>query len=313
MKNAVKRVLPEPMFDWVYKARMKARIAKEFSADFKRYSVNAAYEDRVMPSRMSPRAVEVQATKDYHRVEKALTLREPKRPFGVAVGKRLDALQELVPATSPLSEYVSSTRSALSDWNSDGRIADGVSPFPGHGHSLTQREVEEFFETRHSVRNFDSERPIDPQLLRHAGNLAMSTPSVCNRQAWRVRFVMEDDAKMLARRRQNGNAGFGDIPVLAIVTTDARLFAGPGERNQAWIDGGMFAMSLSWALHGLGLSSCMLNMSVGNAVADALRSELGIESYELIITQIAIGYAKEGHRVARSPRRSTDEVVSVIN
>ncbi len=114
----------------------------------------------------------------------------------------------------------------------------------------------------------------------------------------------------LALSLQNGNSGFGSaVPTVALVTVDTQLFAGPGERNQGWIDGGLFSMSFVWALHGLGLDSCMLNLSLRNGRSDALRRTLDIPDYELPIMMIAIGYARPGHRVARSPRRPIDEIV----
>jgi nitroreductase len=182
----------------------------------------------------------------------------------------------------------------------------------GSTHGLSTSDVEEFFSTRHSVRNFDSNRSVDISVLEDAARLAMFTPSVCNRQASKVYFVTGEEMKEVARKRQNGNTGFGDIPVLAVVTVDTRLFAGPGERNQPWIDGGLFAMSLAWALHGVGLSSCMLNMSVANSVSDALRRDLQIEQHEVVIMQLAIGYPADGYRVARSPRRELGDVVRIV-
>ncbi|WP_083882919.1 nitroreductase family protein [Brevibacterium senegalense] len=312
MIESIKKSLPSPIVDWVYRKRMKLRIAQEFAKDFRRYVNNAAYEDKVIPSHMTARAVEVQGTKDYHRVEKGLTLPEPKRPFGAAVGERLDQALHLVPQDASLFTYMASAREALSVWNEDGTITDSVSPFPQRSHSLSEADVRAFFESRHSVRHFDANRPVEPGLLEDAVQLAQSTPSVCNRQSWHVRFIVDSAKKAAARSNQNGNAGFGEIPVLAVVTTDSRLFAGPGERNQAWIDGGLFAMSLTWALHGLGLATCMLNMSVSNKKADALRRDLGIGAHEVIIMQIAIGYAHEQHRVARSPRRMPTEVSSIV-
>jgi nitroreductase len=112
-------------------------------------------------------------------------------------------------------------------------------------------------------------------------------------------------------RFQSGNTGFTDsIPTLAVITTDTRYFSGIGERNQAWIEGGLFAMSFVWALHALGYDTCMLNMSVPNKTAAALRAEASIDDAEQVIMMIAIGRGRPGHRRARSPRKSVSEVTS---
>lgn len=143
----------------------------------------------------------------------------------------------------------------------------------------------------------------------HAPRCAASSPSVCNRQPWKVRvFEGADVADML--KYQNGNRGFREnVPMLAVISVELAHFSGAGERNQAWIEGGIFSSSLVWVLHALGLESCMLNLSITNAAADALRTAAGIPASEVPIMMIAFGYGAEGHRVARSPRRELDSVL----
>jgi nitroreductase len=165
---------------------------------------------------------------------------------------------------------------------------------------------ERFFETRHSIRNF-SDAVVDDTLLDRAVAMAIRSPSVCNRQPWQVRFLRGESAAR-ARGFQNGNRGIEPLPVLAIVTVDSRMFEGRGERNQGWIEGGVFSASLMYAFHGLGLDSCMLNMSTSNSVARRLRSELGMDDYELVIMMIAIGYGADGARAPRSARREVRDV-----
>ena len=131
---------------------------------------------------------------------------------------------------------------------------------------------------------------------------------MCNRQPWNVRFFRGEDA-LRALGHQNGNAGFGpDVPVVALVTTDLRLFAHTSERNQAWIEGGLFAMTLVWALHSLGVDSCMLNLSRRSTELDDMRNDLNVDEAEVPIMMIAVGYGRPGHRRARSPRRASTEV-----
>lgn len=293
-----------------YRVFLPFRIGLETLRDWQRYSRHSAFEEKIFLSHMTQKAIEAQVTKDYHRVEKGLALGSPKRPFGLAVARRLDALiPELEPGTQ-LAKNAQSSRAALQRWNDNGLVDDTVSPVPPASIDVDLRCLTALFESRHSVRHFDGSKPVSKDVLNHAAELAMATPSVCNRQPWRVRFALNSETKQVLRDHQNGNAGFGEIPVIALITVDTRLFSGPGERNQAWIDGGLYAMSLNWALHGLGLASCMLNMSVNNVVTDSLRSALDIPDHELIIMQMAIGVADEKHRVARSPRRVNSEVVS---
>lgn len=110
---------------------------------------------------------------------------------------------------------------------------------------------------------------------------------------------------MEALRWQPGNRGFGHLASRAlVVTVDLQAFSGPGERNQAWVDGGMFAMSLLYALHSLGYGACPLAWSQRSSFDRQARAALGIPPNEVIIMMIAVGTLPERFRVAVSQRLS---------
>ncbi|MGX9346663.1 nitroreductase family protein [Microbacterium sp. KNMS] len=314
MKSLLKQKLPS---SWVavlrrakrplLLAKMRHEVRREFRLDARRYLEHMAPADWLIGADARGKHLEAQLTKDYHRVEKGLALKNPKRPFGADVERRLRMLLPQAEPTAPYVDHVSSAIDALAEWNEGGGVDSDVSPV----REPRARGIEDaatFFETRHSVRDF-SDRPVDPALLHRAVELAINTPSVCNRQAWKIRlFEGADVVRALAF--QNGNRGFREqIPALALVTVDTRYFAAASERNQAWIEGGLFSMSFVWALHALGLDSCMLNLSVLNRTAAGLRERFSIEDAELPIMMIAIGHGSEGHRRARSPRRLVEEVL----
>ena len=72
----------------------------EFVQDASRYRRFAAESGR-SPSRMTDSQLEAQLTKDYHRVEKGLALREPRRPFGAEVEARLNKYLPEAQARTP--------------------------------------------------------------------------------------------------------------------------------------------------------------------------------------------------------------------
>lgn len=252
-------------------------------------------------------------TKDYHRIEKGLAFASPKRPFGADAKSRLEfAMSSPGWRTSNgYSQYVVDALDALNDWNKEGRISDIASIEAKHlGRvRLTESDAQSFFTTRRSVRAFQPERVPPTTDIAKAVELAINTPSVCNRQAWRAHYYVGSDARRVLSH-QKGNRGFGDtIPAVIVVTVDAQLFSGSGERNQRWVDGGLFAMTLVWALHAINLSTCMLNWSRSNQDSDALRHAAGIPPSEDVVVLIAVGYPVDGHRVARSARRGVAEVL----
>jgi len=163
---------------------------------------------------------------------------------------------------------------------------------------------EDFFLTRYSIRNFSNKR-VDIDLIKQALNLASKTPSVCNRQEW-VIYQIEDRSKITkALELQNGNRGFGEsINNLLIVAIDLRAFEDAYERFQSWIDGGLYAMSLMYAFHSLGISSCILNLCNSPIKDIKLRKIVGSKNEHTFIVMIAIGYPELDTKICVSARTS---------
>lgn len=317
MKAVIKKFVPRSARKWYSDQRRLQVARREYRLDRRRYMRSAAPPDSAVAYGVRGRQLETQLTKDYHRIEKGLALAAPKPRFGAAVSQRIESLlpvarrEELVGAHVG---YAEDAHAALTGWNTRAVRADVVSPVGADltRHELTNDEVTRFFESRRSIRDFDASRRVPREVLLHAATLAGHTPSVCNRQSWTAHFF--DDAEQVRRvlAFQNGNRGFTEqVPCVAVITVDSRLFAGVEERNQPFIEGGLFAMSLVHALHGLGLGTCMLNMSVRNGRADRLRREVGLGEHDQVIMMVAIGYPSPGFRVARSPRRALDEIAVI--
>jgi nitroreductase len=163
--------------------------------------------------------------------------------------------------------------------------------------------------SRVSVRDFVTERVPSREMIQQAIEMAVTSPSVCNRQTWRVHAYEGARAQEILAL-QNGNRGFGHrIPMVLAVTSDMRFFTGTIERYQSWIDGGMFSMTLLLGLHAQGLGAVPLNWSVRNKQDVAMRNDSGIPDHERIIMLIGCGYPSEGTVVANSQRRPGDTFI----
>ena len=196
-------------------------------------------------------------------------------------------------------------------------IADSSGRAPDAVKSITRKEileatafdVERFFASRCSVRQF-ADGTIDRETIETAARIAQSAPSVCNRQSARVHVITDPARRDALLRFQNGNRGFGETAsALAIITCDLTHFVEPSERYQAWVDGGLFAMSFALALHGLGLGTCFLNWSSPSDNDLRFRKAMPLGEAETVITFLAIGILPEQFTVARSPRKPLDEVL----
>ena len=175
--------------------------------------------------------------------------------------------------------------------------------------SATDFDFGAFALSRYSVRHF-ADKEIGREEIEQAIRWAQKTPSVCNRQSCRVHVFHDEASRTLALSHQNGNRGFGhESRAVMIVTSDLQHFHNPSERFQCWIDGGMFAMSLIYALHALNLGSCALNWSATCDRDVKLRSAVGIPDSEVVIMMIAVGHLPETFSVAQSPRKQLHEVV----
>jgi nitroreductase len=170
----------------------------------------------------------------------------------------------------------------------------------------------DFFYLRHSIRQFSAE-PVSIKLIKAAVSVAQKSPVVCNRQSGKVYAILEKDKIVKTLEMQGGARGFlNEVTALFCITVDFRNFNGSGERNQGWIDGGMFAMSFILGLHQQGLGSCSLNWSKNNKDSIAMKQSLEISDSEQIIMFVAAGHLKESFKVAESVRKPIEIVFKEI-
>jgi nitroreductase len=274
-------------------------------------------------------------SRNYHRLEKSLSFRGRRANSGWdAAGELVHLLNRSGADAAALGYHETVGIKVLRDFVADshgggetaGRVAAfleraRLAPVEGGVIEMTAAQLlvgrlhdpEQFFLTRHSVRDFRTD-PVPAELLDRAVRLAIKTPSVCNRQAWHVYHLDQRASIDRALTLQNGNRGFGhQVPCLLIVTADLRAFDTHGERFQHWIDGGMFAMSMTLALHALGLGACCLNWSRGGADDLRLRKLLPLDGAHTVIMMMAVGYPSDQLKVCYSARRPLHSILTHLD
>jgi nitroreductase len=180
-------------------------------------------------------------------------------------------------------------------------------------YAQNNESFEKFSSSRKSIRNFTGEK-ISVVLLKKAIELASNAPSVCNRQGSKV-YLLQDKAIIdQVLRIQGGFGGYTDhVSQLLILTTNRNYFYTVGERNQMFIDGGMFLMNLLYALHFYKIANCPANWGKIIQEERLLNDYISLPESEKIICMIPIGVAKETFRVTLSKRRDVDELFKILN
>ncbi|MEO9327001.1 nitroreductase family protein [Gordonia sp. B21] len=274
-----------------------------------------------------------------HSLEKGLSYRNA-RPFGRAkAADLLVFLEEASPETRVSSSYsigievlrswtefmtscgqdgqASPIRGRLealleesSPWECDFR-AGVATPSQLDAESWKTLAFDAFVRGRHSIRRFSNE-PVSDDDLRLCIELAMRSPSACNRQMVGLRVFDDPTSKELLYRTLHGTGGVDfDTCRMAVVTFDARSLDFYGERNQGYLNAGLFAMTLVYAMQWKGIGSCLLQF--GNTFAEerALATGLGLRPGERIAVGLAFGVPEPDGVVPASVRRDLSEVFSV--
>jgi len=321
-KAAIKGIL-RPVRDFIFSIN-------GFAYDFSRYFRYGGWRNR---ARFAAR--DYKAVKIYHRLEKSLSFRDRNAGSGMVAARDLmNHLAKALHAKNDITYHEKIGFKVLGDYvdaagaeiqQSD--IAKFDQHYRQHRHAsggivdLTLGELqsgrlpdpEAFFHSRSTVRDF-APTPVPQSVIERALGLALKSPSVCNRQASYVYSLHSRREIDLALSLQNGNRGFGhEIPCLLILCADLTAFDTAGERYQHWIDGGMFSMSMVWALHSLGYSSCCLNWSKTPRDDRKIRKLLPIKAEHSILMMLGVGLPRDNIKACYSARKPVSEYLEIIS
>jgi nitroreductase len=275
----------------------------------------------------SGRSREARILADAHFLEYGIALKSARQGFGFVRAERLAEDLEESGISDEVRDIGLHTLGAWCAFN-ENRVPDRVLQaleklhrpqvtLPDAVETLSAEDVRaaakidfaRFARARHSVRSFAPEA-ASQEAIRRAAAAAQEAPSSCNRQTCRVHVWTERDMIERVRRHQAGNRTFGhELGGIAVVTSDLRYWEHPGERYQAWIDGGLFAMTFVYALHAEGLGTCMLNWSVDSGTDRALRAEIGLGDEHLVIVLVGFGILPDTFKVCASPRLPTESAL----
>ena len=178
--------------------------------------------------------------------------------------------------------------------------------------SNADKPFPEFFYSRHSMRQFDS-KIINIEDIKKAIKIAQKAPTACNRQASKVYLYTDKEINAALGELIAGNTGFQqEVQNYLVVTADVSAFYDTFERNQVYVEAGLFSMALVEALHYYGIGSCILQngeyYKKNRKFKDICKN---IPENERIILFVAIGYYKDEFSYAVSLRKNVEDVFVV--
>lgn len=269
-----------------------------------------------------------------HRLEKGLSMRERRAVFaesyiGELVGDlevvwaRVDPDEQLLWAMDVVAEYFRAVDStpiidkAESEFRSlldeIGYEPGGRAPF-ARGElpeaSVTIDQMKELARRRKSTRWFQDRR-VPRARLRDAVEVAMESPSACNRQSYEFRFY--DDADQIDRISELAIGATGyryNIPCLVVLIGKQRAYFHIRDRHVIYIDASLAAMAFQLALETQGLASCSINWPAIPEAERRMEERLGLACDEAVVMMMAVGYPDPEGMVPFSQKKELGAVCS---
>ena len=333
MRNKIKESIPKPMLEQLKNIRNYGRSISLFRKDKQRFlryfsKINTHEEDQLKARLLF----------FSHSVEKGLSRENFRYGFGQKVIPELYGLiqtyhelgydqedETYLNAVSVVDEYIKIHEEKHYDLSDRINVAEfkknycrnkfefgGVKAVNRSASNENQtKDFKELALNRNSVRDYQ-DTAVDLEKINEAIQIATKSPSVCNRQSTRIRVIRDCSLIKKALDIQGGFKGYPLPPCLLMITTDTRYFIDVTERNQVYVDGGLFAMSLLYALEYEGLAACALNTMFDPKRESATRKLLGINESENMIMYLTVGNFKDNYRVPKSHRLSVEQIVKYL-
>lgn len=336
-KQVIKKVTPQIFIDIYLFILSTKESFTAFSYDRRRFIKNYA---RPIGYRTEKSHIEARMVFHAHSIEKGLSHNKIRLGFGRSALRSLASnmdryTKEGYPKNSAaysnslsvLKAYIELHRQKkfrtdyISKYFSDSIISEALADTSGIGGASVVRGLEksknsnlnfkELFTNRWSVREYSNTK-VDMSRIDEAIEISLKSPSICNRQSSRVTVLYDHKKIETVLKLQGGLTSYALPPVLIMITTDTTAFVGINERNQVWIDGGLFAMSLLLSLEYVSLAACPLNAMLSIKNDKKMRDFLNIPPSENIIMFISVGNFLKESGVPKSFRYSKELICKEI-
>lgn len=271
-----------------------------------------------------------------HSLEKGLCLENPRLGFGV---QKINALFQycneyastygnkslcLKMAHDVIEEYIQFHKMRKYDHPDFQAICEKFKAFPvGSSEEkcggtleyeanspIGYKELDHFFASRHSIRDFESGDITDDTLIK-AIKAAQRAPSACNRQAVRVHIMPSEKICRLYNDKLDGIGGFAEDANKFILITGKVSAYQFGEYNQYIVSASIFATYLILALQTMQIGACMVQRPLQRSAQwEAIQKACSIPNDEQLVLMLAVGKMKPKCKVPVSKRFPVEDIVT---
>lgn len=160
---------------------------------------------------------------------------------------------------------------------------------------------------RRSCRDYSGKK-LDGEILMDVVATATRSPSACNRQPCRVYNVVDPEKKKRALELQNNRSAWREEATILVITSELGMYNGMRERSAAYVDGGLFCMTLVYSLTARGIGACILNLNMAESVYEEMRQLLSVSESEVFVMMVACGYTPDEVLVPKKYHRASSEI-----
>lgn len=325
LRKLVKIVLGESLSRWMSSMMhpIKKKVHNAFMGDYQRFWRGSGISDSESKGALLARII-----MGYHVLEKGLTMPNRRSDFGQDRARALADMVRCYFGNYDSHPQVRHAVAVLKEYRSVNICAEWLDEFlleyeddVQSCQCRTTREdfykhkngpFDEFAKSRHSIRNY-SNADIDRETLEKAISLATTAPSACNRQHAEVYHISDPEKIARILELQGGCRGFGHLSKnLLVVAANLKCTLSIGERNDVYLNGGIFLMNLSYALHFHEVAHCILNWSKSDEEDARLRKIINIPRSSVVLAVLTCGRVPESFAYCCSPRKEVREVFKDI-
>lgn len=176
--------------------------------------------------------------------------------------------------------------------------------------SISHENLEQLAFQRTSTRWFQ-DKEVPREQIDKALDVAMQSPSACNRQSYEFRFY--DDPELISEVSSLaiGATGYNDnIPCLGVIIGKQRAYSKDRDRHVIYIDASLAAMAFQFSLETQGLASCCINWPAIPTADREISELLNLDPDEEVIMLMAIGHPDPEGMIPYSEKKPVENVRS---